>query len=436
MEPQITYNPRMKAASDASSDAPAPAPASGALPFRAAAIIAAGLFVTGLGWPGMIARLPLDLFLKNQLHFPPQGVATFWAIGAFAWYVKPLVGLLCDAYPLLGARRRGYLIVGSISSCLLWSAFAIVPPRPLPLLAVMLALNFAIVAVSTSIGGLLVEVGQRHGATGRLSALREGLIGAMSLVTGPLAGWLAARAIGWTAGTGALIWLAFVPLALWAAREPPAARTHRPSVLAGVIAQLRVLRRAPTMWGAAGLLFLAYLAPGFQTPLLYHQQDDLHFTPHDMGRLLLVGATGAIAGSAAYSWLCRRLPLRTLLVGGILLNAGSTLFYLAYASLASAVAITLAAAVLGSIAILPIYDLAARATPRGSESFGYALLMSVQSLTTLAISDPLGATLYGHFHVTFPSLVWINAASTAAVLLFVPFLPRALLAPRDRAPAR
>ncbi len=383
----------------------------------------------------MIARLPLDLFLKNQLHFPPQSVATFWAIGAFAWYVKPLVGLLCDAYPLLGARRRGYLIAGSIAACLLWSAFAIVPQRPLPLLAVMLALNLAIVAVSTAIGGLLVEVGQRHGATGRLSALREGLIGAMSLVVGPLAGWLAARAIGWTAGTGTLIWVAFIPVALWVAREPPAAPPDHSSVLTGALAQLRVLRRAPTMWSAAVLLFLVYLAPGFQTPLLYHQQDDLHFTPHDMGRLLLVGATGAIAGSAAYGWLCRRLSLRALLIGGIVLNAASTLFYLAYSSLASAMAITLAAAVLGSIALLPIYDLAARATPRGSESFGYALLMSVQSLTTLAISDPLGATLYGHFHVTFSSLVWINAGSTAAVLLFVPFLPRALLAPHDRAPA-
>lgn len=183
------------------------------------------------------------------------------------------------------------------------------------------------------------------------------------------------------------------------------------------------------------MLFLVYLAPGFQTPLLYHQQDDLHFTPHEMGRLLLIGATGAIVGSAAYGWLCRRLPLRALLIGGILLNTASTLFYLAYWSLSSAMAISLAAAVLGSIALLPIYDLAARATPRGSESFGYALLMSVQSLTTLAISDPLGATLYGHFHVRFSSLVWINAASTAAVLLFVPFLPRALLAPRDRSTA-
>jgi MFS family permease len=421
----------MPAASDASSDAPSP------LSFRAAAtIIAAGLFVTGLGWPGMIARLPLDLFFKNQLHFAPQDVAAFWAIGAFAWYVKPLVGLLCDAVPLLGTRRRGYLIAGSVAACLLWSALAIVPPRPPAFLAVILALNLAIVVVSTAIGGWLVEIGQRHGATGRLSALREGLSGAMSLVVGPVAGWLAARAIGWTAGAGALIWLAFIPVALWAAREPPATTSDGAArVLGGALAQLRVLRRAPTMWSAAGLLFLAHLAPGFQTPLLYRQQDDLHFTPHDMGRLILVGAIGAIAGSAAYSWLCRRLALRALLIGGILLNAGSIVPYLAYSSLASATAITLVAAVLGSIGILPIYDLAVRATPSGSESFGYALLLSVQTLTTLAVSDPLGATLYGHFHVTFPSLVWLNAATTAAVLLFVPFLPRALLSPRDRAPA-
>ena len=254
---------------------------------------------------------------------------------------------------------------------------------------------------------------------------------------GPVAGWLAARAIGWTAGAGALIWLAFIPVALWAAREPPATTSASAArVLGGALAQLRVLRRAPTMWSAAGLLFLAYLAPGFQTPLLYHQQDDLRFTPHDMGRLLLVGAIGAIAGAAAYGWLCRRLPLRTLLIGGIAAQRGehallSRLFVARRRPRRSPSPPRCWA----RSRMLPIYDLAARATPRGSESFGYALLMSVQALTTLAISDPLGATLYGHFHVAFPSLVWINAATTAAVLLFVPFLPRALLSPRDRVPS-
>ena len=424
---------------DGASDVPARA---AAVSLRGAVgVVAAGIFVAGLGWPGLIARLPLGLFLKNQLHLPAQQVAAFWAIATFAWYLKPAVGLVCDAYPLFGTRRRGYLVAGAVASSLLWCSIAAVPARRAPLLAIMVALNLAIVVVSAAIGGLLVEIGQRHGATGRLSALREGLIGAMSLVAGPVGGWLAGRALGWTAATGALLWLAFIPVAALAYREPTvehvgAARAHARRVFAAALEQLRAIGRAPAMWSAAVLLFLVYLAPGLQTPLLYHQQDVLKLAPAFMGRLQLIGATGALAGAAIYAWLCRRVPLRTSLVAGIALNTASTLFYLGYDSPGAAMTITFAAAVLGSIALLPIYDLAARATPRGSESFGYALLLSVQTLATYGVSDLLGATLYDRFHLGFKPLVWVNAGSTAAVLLFVPFLPRALLSRREGAAVR
>ena len=219
--------------------------------------------------------------------------------------------------------------------------------------------------------------------------------------------------------------------ALTAATTGLTTATPTPGVWAAAARQLRAIRGSRTLWSAAGLLFLVYLAPGFQTPLLYHQQDVLRFSPAFMGRLQLIGGGGALLGAAVYAWLCRRVPLRTSLVSGIALNTGSTLFYLGYDSPAAAIAITLAAAVLGAIALLPIYDLAARATPGGSESFGYALLLSVQSLAMFGVSDVVGSTLYDRFHVGFKSLVWINAASTAAVLLFVPFLPRALLSPRE-----
>ena len=402
--------------------------------FRATvSVVAAGLFVSGLGWPGLLARLPLGLHLKNQLQLPAAQVAAFWAVANIVWYLKPLVGLLCDAHPLFGTRRRGYLLAGGAAAAVGWLALAVVPARYGPLLGAMVALNLAIVVVSTATGGLLVEAAQAHGATGRLSALREALIGAMSLVAGPLGGWLAARALGWTAAAGALLWLAFLPVVSLLQREPRQGRDPERSrrVLAGAAAQLRAIRASPVLARAALLLFLVYLAPGFQTPLLYHQQDVLHLTPAFMGRLQLVGAAGALLGAAIYAWLCRRLPLRLTLVGGIVLNTASTLFYLGYDSPAAALAITFAAAVLGSIALLPIYDLAARATPAGSESFGYALLASVQSLATFAVSDPLGSLLYDQLKLGLPPLVWINAASTAAVLLFVPFLPRALLAPRE-----
>src|SRR6185369_10008282 len=149
--------------------------------------------------------------------------------------------------------------------------------------------------------------------------------------------------------------------------------------------------------------------------------------------LQLIGGAAAMAGAAAYGLVCRRLTLRAALVGGIMLNTASTLLYLGYDSRAAAAIITGAAAFFGTMATLPIFDLAARATPKGAESLGYALLLSVESITMFALSEKLGAALYGGLHVGFHGLVWINAASTAAVLLVTPLLPWRRLAAREGA---
>lgn len=396
------------------------------------AVIAAGIFVTGFGWPGIIGWLPFSLLLKNQLHLLPQQVAMFWALTTFGWYVKPLVGLVCDAHPLLGWRRRGYLLVGTVAAGLLWLSFAVVPRTFGVMSAVMVVLNLALVFVSTAVGGLLVETGQRLGATGRLSSVREALLGLIAILGGPIGGWLAHRAFGWTAAAGAVVVLSFLPVVL-AHREPRAAAG--PALDRAVVIrarrQLGAIARSRPMWSTAGLLFLVYLAPGFQTPLLYHQQDVLGFSPQLIGNLQAVGGAGTLVGSAAYAVLCRFVPLRASIVAGIVLNTVSTLFYLAYHSAPAALAITASAAVLGTLATLPLYDLAVRATPRGSESLGFALLLAVYSLAQFGVSNVLGSYLYDHFHLGLEKLVWINAASTAAVLLFVPLLPRALLVRRE-----
>ena len=53
----------------------APADGAAATPARRGLIgvIAAGIFVTGFGWPGIIGRLPFTLLLKNQLHLGADG---------------------------------------------------------------------------------------------------------------------------------------------------------------------------------------------------------------------------------------------------------------------------------------------------------------------------------------------------------------------------
>jgi BT1 family len=170
-----------------------PRPAS---PRALVTVVGWGVFATYLGWPQLLARLPLGLSLKNELGLPPQELAAFWAVATIPWYLKPVIGLLVDATLHGGARRRAYLLLASLAASLAWLAFALVPRAYAPLLVVAVAVNAALAVVSTNVGGLLVELGQRHGATGRLSALRQTLVGGMNLVAGPVGGWLAGRAFG------------------------------------------------------------------------------------------------------------------------------------------------------------------------------------------------------------------------------------------------
>jgi hypothetical protein len=395
-----------------------------------------GIFVTGFGWAGSLARLPIGLLLKNQLHLPAYKVAAFWAVATSAWYFKPLVGFVCDAYPLLGTRRRGYMLVGSLMASAFWLAFAVVPHAYGPLMAVMTALNVAMVAVSTVVGGLQVEVSQRYNATGRLASMRTGLEGVMNLLTGPVGGWLAVCAFAWTAVAGAGVLLSFVPVVALLYREPRGARSNT-AVWATARQQMKTVLRSRAMWGAAGLLFLVYLAPGLQTAMLYYQTDVLRLDPRFIGLLQTLQGVGGILGAATYAYLCRRVTLKVSLIVGILLNAASGLLYLRYDSAVAAAIIDTSAAYLTILATMPLYDLAARATPPGIESFGFSLMMSIRNIAIFAISDYAGSYLYDHYHVGFKRLVWINAGSSAAVLLFVPLLPAALLAARegDRQPA-
>ena len=76
--------------------------------------------------------------------------------------------------------------------------------------------------------------------------------------------------------------------------------------------------------------------------------------------------------------------------------------------------------------MVPVYDLASRGTPKGSEALGYSVMMSVWNLTN-SLSDWTGSTLFKKAGFAFSHLVWLNSGTTLLALLFVPLLPRLLL---------
>jgi predicted MFS family arabinose efflux permease len=391
-------------------------------------VVATGVFATTLAQPGVL-RLPFQHILRSDLHVAPHEMAAFFAGAALAWYFKPLAGIVSDSFPLFGTRRRHYLVLSGTCAAVLWLVVGFVPRTYASLLAAVIALNAALVMGSTVTGGLLVEAGQRYGATGRLTSVRYVVQNLCTLLAGPLGGLLAVRSFELTAVIGALVASAIVPVVLVLLHEPPSARP-RAEVWRQAAREVATLMRSGPLWRAVGLLGLVYAAPGFATALYYKQTDTLRFTPEFIGMLAFISGGLALCGAALYGFVVPHLRLRRLVQVGVGSNALATLCYLFYGSHASAVVIEAQAGLFVTLAEMPLMDLAARATPHGSEGLGFALMMSVRN-AALALADMLGAWLIEHQWMSFSGVVVLNAGVIVAALLAVPALPAALLDRRD-----
>ena len=393
-----------------------------------ALIMGLGMFASTFAQTGVLGLYPFKFLLMDQLHEGPFRVALFMQLAAMPWNLKIIAGIICDGLPLFGSRRRYYLLLSTLLSGLLWLAVAVVPPAFAPLVVMATLMNIALVFVSTVAGGLLVEGGQTFSATGRLSAWRVVAMNIASLGI-PLGAFIATGSLGWTAMAAALPLFVVCGLTFFYYREPRVARVD-PRVWTGIRTQLKATVRSRAVWAAAGLLFLVQFAPGFSTPLTFYQRETLGFTNNDICILTLVDALAGVSGAIFYGYFCKRFSLRTLIYGSILFTGLISLLYLGYDDLKSALLIEAGYYFAYALVQMPLYDLAARATPKGSEALGYSIIISVWNWGLLC-SDLIGSALYEKWHFTFKQLVWVNATTTLLVLIAVPFLPRLLVDRRE-----
>jgi MFS family permease len=359
-----------------------------------------------------------------------EQMAAFFFWCALAWYLKPIAGILTDAFPLFGTRRRHYLLFSSALACASWIGMTFVPHTYGALLWAAMIVNVFMVMASTVLGAFLVEAGQRLGATGRLTALRMSAYYFSSVVVGPLGGLLATVGFMWTTGANAAFVFSIFPIIYIFLREPPAARHRTSEVFLNVRQQLKTIVQSKNLWMALLFIGLFYFSPGFSTPLFYKQTDELHFSNQAIGNLGVFGGLAGILATVVYSQLIHRIQIRTLLFIGIATSAVGTLLYLFYSDWTRAMFITSQNGFFFSLAELALLDLAARATPKGCEGLGYSLMLSISNAAQFG-ADIVGSHLADR-QWPFASLVYLNAGTTAIVLLFLPFLPAALMDSKDR----
>lgn len=402
---------------------------------RSMVLVGWGVFVSTIAqtYSGLIADLPLRDLLQDKVG--PLRMSTFFAVAMSPWYFKPLAGLLSDAFPLMGTRRKSYMILGAAVGGSLWLALGMGPRSYGSMLALAVMVNVGLVIISSATAGLLVEDGQRLGATGRLTVARIVMM-SIAMVIGSVIGGVLAQHHQFvlTGILNAAIIFSLVPLVLLLLHEPKAA-TPDVGVLRNGWLAVRRLVSSGTMWAAAGMLFLVNLSPGFNTPLYDHLTHDLHFSRQFIGMLLSVSGAAGVLAALVYAWACRRFNLRSLLIASLALAALGAMPYLGLHSPATAIFAYAMSGFGAFMAQLAALDLATRAAPRGVEAMGYALMVSAYNIS-LNLSDVSGSWLWQHLNPHFAPLVFINAGTTLVVLLVVPFLPKRLIEGREGEIAR
>jgi MFS family permease len=416
-----------------------------------ATVMATGVFATTFVQLQGLGYLPFNHLLQKVMGLDSNQAATFFSLSTLPWTFKIFAGLLVDGVPLFGSRRRGYLLLSALTAAGMWMLMGISPDSWLQLglssgnyfnmiLALSIGMNTAIVFGSTTSGGLLVEAGQQFNVSGRLSSLR---VFAQNLGAGlglPLGGLLAAKAMGWTSAAAALPLMCMFFSAWFLLKEPPLPRrvAHGRSfieqhlhVIASIWAQIKnVLRREMLL--PALLMFFIQFVPTFRSTSFYeYQTKTLHYSDAALGWLGLAGYAVALLSSGVYAWWCRKASLRTSLYGAIFVTALSALPYLFYTAytpyMPRALAIEGVGTFLQYLAYLPLFDLAVRCTPKGSEALGYSLLLSVWNIG-LMIGCKIGPMLYEHWlNKNMNQLIWVNAVVTLAGIIFVFLLPKSLV---------
>jgi len=392
-------------------------------------IIVFGIFASTMPQTTALGRLPLQFLLKNEVNVTREQMAAFFFWTGLAWYLKPLAGILTDAFPFFGTRRRHYLLFSSVLTALSWIGMNFIPRKYGSLLLGGMTVELFMVMGSTVIGAFLVEAGQRIEATGRLTALRMLVFNFCTLIQGPLGGLLSTAGFIWATGVNAALALTIFPIAYIFLKEQRVAQDRSSGVFQNASEQLKTILRSRNLWLAVLFIALFHFSPGFSTPLFYKQTDELHFSKQAIGNLGVFGGAFAILAAILYSQLIKRFSIRILLLMAVAMSACGTLVYLFYSSWTRAMFIESQNGFFFGLAEVVLIDLAARATPKGCEGLGYSLILSVRNLALFG-ADIVGSYLVDH-KWPFAHLVFLNAGTTAIVLVLVPLLPVALMRSKD-----
>ncbi len=399
-------------------------------PLRFGLLFGALYFLQGLVEPGdgLIAQ-PTRARLERW-QWGAGEIAGVTMLAALPWSLKPLYGLISDALPIFGSRRRSYLWLCSGAAALALAALALAPvDAGLVLVIGVAAATLAIAFADVVVDAHMVEVTQPRGLTGLVQSVQWAAIYTAAALAAAVGGRLSAagadRVAFAAAAVGSLVMLALTLAAVHdqspATVDVGPVRSDMPAIpirarLAEALRALVAASREPGLRIAAAFLALWSFSPGYGAVHDYHLTRGLGLPETVYGDAAAVHAIACAGAAALYGLYCRRVPLPRLLHAAIALGVVST----AACALAQDPASLMWTNAIGGAAYMSAtltqLDLAARLCPPAVAGSVFASLMALQNLS-LGVAGWLGGYAYmGMVPGLGPTIAYAVLAATGALL--------------------
>jgi Na+/melibiose symporter-like transporter len=377
------------------------------------------------GPSGGLIDIPISFFLKNKLHLTAHEVANFRLIAAIPLYLSFVFGFIRDVWNPFGMRDRGFMLLFGTITATLYVFFAFTSIGYATLLVAVVVVTASFLFVASAQNGLTSTIGQQHAMTGQISAVWNVFLSiptvAALLVGGTLSGLLEDKnpdqAVRMLFLVGAAIMTAIALYGLW--KPADVFDNIRVETDGHPIADLRRLIRHSPIYPALLIWLLWNFAPGSATPLQYYLQNTLHATDAQWGQWNAIFAASFIPTFILYGWLCRKFPLRTLLLWGTVIAIPQMIPLLFIHSMTQALIAAVPIGLMGGVATGAYLDLIIRSCPRGLQ--GTMLMMSGSLYFVVSrFGDVLGTRLYddyGGFTVCVIAITAVYALMLPALLL-------------------
>jgi len=416
-----------------------PAGLSPSVRWRISVYLSTLIFLLAFGSPsGGLIDIPLTFLLKNKLHLEAHELASFRLMAAAPLYLSFVFGFISDTWNPLGMADRGFMLLFGAATAGLYVLFAFAPLTYGALLVAVLLLTSSFLFVSSALHGLASMIGQQHAMSGQVSTIWNIFLSipavAALLIGGSLSDLLEQRSADEAIQILFLVGAAVMAsIAIYGAWRPASVfdnlRSEHRAAGHPLKDELKRLVRHWPIYPALLIWLLWNFAPGSATPLQYYLQNRLHAEDAQWGQWNAIFAASFIPTFMLFGVLCRKLPLRRLLLWGTVVAVPQLVPLLFIHSVAGALIAAVPIGLMGGVATAAYVDLIIRSCPRGLQ--GTTLMMSGSLLFVAArFGDVLGTALYD-YSGGFTACVIAITAVYALILPTLLMVPSHLIATPD-----